>query len=269
VPRIDPLHQNKTPEPPRNGTNNDQEIIEPHSSIRARGTDIARPSRLGMTVVTVIFILSSTAAVKAVAAADVAIEILGCVARQCVPDVTESRILLEQCIGKSIRAHLHAWIITSLYNVSISIVARLWLLEDWLSWKALAWEWLQTSLLVLVILALKSLFLQQGLDAYASSFAAEMTAEGIGTRKATATAPVITVLELATANKLLLARVESLVTLAVMLAGEGFATMIANERTLVCMGPKMRAQIVSASETLRTETALESGRMLLCSFRRV
>jgi hypothetical protein len=66
-----------------------------------------------------------------------------------------------------------------------------------------------------------------------------MATKGIGTRKATAAAPAVRVFELTFAHELLFARVEAFVTLAVMLASEGFATHAAYKGTLVRMGAKM------------------------------
>jgi hypothetical protein len=51
--------------------------------------------------------------------------------------------------------------------------------------------------------------------------------------------------------------VQSLVTFAVVLAGECFATDCTNEWALVCVGAEMGAKIVSPSESLWAEIALE------------
>jgi hypothetical protein len=60
-----------------------------------------------------------------------------------------------------------------------------------------------------------------------------MTTQGIGTGKPPAAAPLASHLEIALANKLLLSRVQTFVTLAVVLSGEGFSTNSAYERTLI------------------------------------
>lgn len=52
-------------------------------------------------------------------------------------------------------------------------------------------------------------------------------------------------------------------SLTVVLAGKCFAANAADEGTLVCMGAQMRPEVVGAGEPLRTESALESCRMLL------
>jgi hypothetical protein len=62
-------------------------------------------------------------------------------------------------------------------------------------------------LLVPQPLPLDVLFVQQRLDADAPSFRAEMAAEGVGASEAPAAAPLSALLQLALADKLLLARV--------------------------------------------------------------
>jgi len=56
---------------------------------------------------------------------------------------------------------------------------------------------------------------------------------------------------------------KTFVSLAIVLARERFTADRANERSLVCMCAKMRTKIVCSGETLRTQIALEGGRMLL------
>lgn len=60
---------------------------------------------------------------------------------------------------------------------------------------------------------------------------------------------------------------KSLVALAVVLSGEGFATDCAHERSFVGVSAKMRAQIVCPGEPFGAESALESGGMLLDALR--
>ena len=90
-----------------------------------------------------------------------------------------------------------------------------------------------------------------------------MAAECVGACESPAAAPLRAALERAFADKFLLAAVQALVTFAVVLPCEGFATDSAYERTLVCVRPEMRAEIVSAGEALRAEIALESCGMFL------
>lgn len=58
---------------------------------------------------------------------------------------------------------------------------------------------------------------------------------------------------------------QSLVSLAIMLASEGLATYSADERALIGMSTEMRSEIVSASKLLRTQITLKSGRVFLDS----
>ena len=90
-----------------------------------------------------------------------------------------------------------------------------------------------------------------------------MAAQCIRACEATPAAPSAAMAELAFADKLFLARMEAFVPLAVMLAGEGFATDGADEGALVGVGPEVRAEIVGAGEALGAETALKGGGVLL------
>ena len=56
-------------------------------------------------------------------------------------------------------------------------------------------------------------------------------------------------------------------SLSIMLSRKGFTTDRANKRSFIGMGPQVRPQIVGPCESLRTQVALESGRMLLHPFR--
>lgn len=55
--------------------------------------------------------------------------------------------------------------------------------------------------------------------------------------------------------------------LAIVLAGEGFATDCTHEWSFVGVGAEMRAQVVCSSKPLRTQSALESGGVLLDTLR--
>lgn len=96
-----------------------------------------------------------------------------------------------------------------------------------------------------------------------------MATQSIGTRKAAATAPLIgrcvgnTVGERSTTDELLLARVETLVTLAVVLAGKGLAANRADEWPLVCVGAEMGAEVVGSGEAFGAEMAFECRGVLL------
>lgn len=92
-----------------------------------------------------------------------------------------------------------------------------------------------------------------------------MTSKSICTGESSTAAPVVAILEVATADKLLLARMETFMSLAIVLAREGFPTDTADERTLVRMCAQMRSEVVGSSEALRTQRALEGCRMLLCA----
>lgn len=65
------------------------------------------------------------------------------------------------------------------------------------------------------------------------------------------------------ADKFLLARVESLVALAIMLSRKRLAADGAHEWSFIRVRAQMRSQIVRPREALRAEMALECGRVLL------
>lgn len=121
-------------------------------------------------------------------------------------------------------------------------------------------------LLVVEALPLERLLVEQGLDADAAGLGAEVAAEGVGAGEAAAAAPDAAAGELAAADELLLARVQALVTFAVVLAGEGFAADGADEGSLVGVRPQVAAEVVGAGELFRAEAALEGGRVFLDAF---
>lgn len=90
-----------------------------------------------------------------------------------------------------------------------------------------------------------------------------MTAQGVGARKPAAAAPLAAGLELALADKLLLARVQALVSLAVVLSGKGLAADGADKGALVGVGSQVGAQVVGARESLGAQGALKGGGVLL------
>jgi hypothetical protein len=66
-----------------------------------------------------------------------------------------------------------------------------------------------------------------------------MPTKGIGTGKASTAAPIVAIFERASADKLLLARMQALMALAIMLSSKCLAAYTADERTLVSMGTEM------------------------------
>jgi hypothetical protein len=111
--------------------------------------------------------------------------------------------------------------------------------------------------------ALQRFLIQERFDADAASFRSEMATKGVRTSKSATATPVVTVLQLAPTDELLLSRMQAFVALAVMLSRESFAAMTANKRALIGMGSQVRSKIVCARETLWAQAALESGWMLL------
>lgn len=109
------------------------------------------------------------------------------------------------------------------------------------------------------------LFLEKRSNAHTASFGSEVASERVGACEPPPAAPATVVLEHTTADKFLLSRVKTLVTLAVVLAGERFTAHAAHKRTLVCVGAQVRPEIVGTSETLWTQSALEGCGVLLCA----
>jgi len=68
-------------------------------------------------------------------------------------------------------------------------------------------------------------------------------------------------------NEFLLPGMEALVPLAIMLTCECLSTNRTDKRSLVCMGAKVRSQIVGARKPLWAKGALKCGRMLLMALR--
>lgn len=95
------------------------------------------------------------------------------------------------------------------------------------------------ALLAPLSLALYHFLVQQRLDADPASLGPEMSSESISTGETPSTTPLPTSLQVALADELLLARVEALVTLAIMLSRKGFATDCANEWSLVGVSPQV------------------------------
>ena len=112
-------------------------------------------------------------------------------------------------------------------------------------------------------LALGRFFFQEGLDADAAGFGAEVATERVGAGEASAAAPDRAGLEVAFADELFLPGMQALVPLAVVLAGEGLAADCADEGALVGVRAEMGSEVVGAREALGAEVALESGRVFL------
>lgn len=119
------------------------------------------------------------------------------------------------------------------------------------------------SLLLPESLPFHHLFIQQGLNTDTTSLRPEMTTESVSTGEPPSTSPLATDLKITLADELLLTRVQTLVSLTVMLSRKGFATYGTHERSLVGMGPQMRTQIVGASESLGAQGTLERSGVLL------
>jgi hypothetical protein len=90
-----------------------------------------------------------------------------------------------------------------------------------------------------------------------------VSTKSVRTSKSAPTTPTGATLQITTADELLLARMQTLVAFAIVLACEGFTTDRANERSFVCVCAKMRAKVVCSSETLGTQVTLECSRVLL------
>lgn len=92
-----------------------------------------------------------------------------------------------------------------------------------------------------------------------------MPSESVGASETAVAAPVSALLEIAFAYELLLAGVQTFVTLAIVLTCESLATDCAHEWSLICMCAEVRSQVISTSKSLRTEGTLESSWVLLRS----
>ena len=66
-----------------------------------------------------------------------------------------------------------------------------------------------------------------------------MSTESIGTRKTASTSPLFSIAELALADEFLFARMQALMSLAIVLASEGLATNCTNKWPLVGVGTKV------------------------------
>lgn len=95
-------------------------------------------------------------------------------------------------------------------------------------------------------------FLEKGPDTHTACLGSKVTAESISTSETPATSPVATIFEIAAADELLLSRVQTLVSLAVVLTGKRLAADAAHERSLICVCTQMRSKVVGACKSLGT-----------------
>jgi hypothetical protein len=68
-----------------------------------------------------------------------------------------------------------------------------------------------------------------------------VSTKSVGARKSTATSPLFPIAQLSLANELLFARMQALVSLAIVLASEGFAANCTDKGPLVGMSAEMGA----------------------------
>lgn len=93
-----------------------------------------------------------------------------------------------------------------------------------------------------------------------------MATQCISTGKTAATSPLAALFELSFANELLLSGMKSFMALSIVLACKGFPAHCTHEWTLIGVGAKMRAEVVSTSESFWAQIALEGCGMFLNSF---
>lgn len=93
-----------------------------------------------------------------------------------------------------------------------------------------------------------------------------MSTESVCTSKSSPATPLSATLKSTATDKLLLAGVKTFMSLSIVLACKGLATDCTDEWSLIGVGAKMRTEVVSSRESLRTKSALERRRMLLLAF---
>lgn len=113
------------------------------------------------------------------------------------------------------------------------------------------------------LLSLGGFFVQEGFDADASGFRAEVSAQSVGACEPAATTPLRVGLQTALTDEFLLTGMKTFVAFTVVLTSERFAADGAYERSLVGVRAQMGAEVVRSSESLRTEIALKRGGVLL------
>lgn len=181
-------------------------------------------------------VLAATRSVKGAAATDVALDFLRITRRKLIPlQPCKSRILRKQSSRQEgrcchpLRERLIAWL-------------------RWHHAKVLSRHLVEHAIaithgLTLTIPATLFLrfFLEEGSNTHTASFRPEMPAKSIRTSEAPATTPIVAILEVAAADKLLLSRVQTLVTLSVVLTGERLTANTTYKWTLICMRAQMRS----------------------------
>lgn len=94
-----------------------------------------------------------------------------------------------------------------------------------------------------------------------------MTAQGVRTRETAAAAPLSAPREVSTTNEFLFPRMQTFVTLPIVLPRKRFAADGANKRSFIGMGAQVGPQVIGSRKAFRAQVALEGGRMLLHPFR--
>ncbi len=122
------------------------------------------------------------------------------------------------------------------------------------------------SVLVKNTLALERFFVEQRLDTHATGLGAKMATQRISSGEAPPATPIATAGQLATTDEFLLAGMQTLVTFAVVLAGEGLAADGTDEGPFVGVGAQVGAEVVGAGEFLGAQGALEGGGVFLDAF---
>jgi hypothetical protein len=213
---------------------------------------VARPPTVGvvgraLVVALLVEQLPSATRVETATPADIALNLVS--GGKLIPVHGGERGVLRKQSGRQERLWRHLW-------------ERLRLLHA----EVLLWEGAGIWLLLPSTLLLR-FFFKQWTDTHATSFGSEMTPQRIGTCEPPIASPVIVILEITAADKLLLARVQTLVSLAIVLTGKCLPAHTTHKGPLVCVSAQMRAQVVRAGKALRAECALECRRMLLRALR--
>jgi hypothetical protein len=203
-----------------------------------------------LVVALVLKVLATTGSVKAAATTDVALHLLRVTRRQLIPlDTCKRRILRQQSSRQERLRSLRHTRVRKRLESRLAHHARA---------KVLVGHLLEHAITVVhLLLAVPStlllrLLLEQGADADATGFGTEMATQGVSSGKSSPAAPVVAVFQVAAAHKLLLARVQPLVSLSVVLTGECFTAYAADEWALICVGTKMRSEVVRPGEAFRT-----------------
>jgi hypothetical protein len=216
---------------------------------------------LTLVVALLVKILATARRIEAATATNVAFHLVRWARRQLVPlDTCERRVLCKQCSRQELVRCLCHTLLRERLEAGLSQHARGKVLSRHVMEHAII---AVHRLLAIPTALLLRFFLEQGTDTDATGFRTEMSSKSISTSKSPATAPIVTVFQVTAANKFLLARMQSLMSLAIMLAGECFAADTAYEWTLIGVSAQVRPQIVSSREAFWTQIALKCRGMLL------